>query len=542
MNFKWKSVFTALMIGCGICFTSCSESDDVIPPDEGNDSGEKGYFSFSLETNSDILTKAATTNDGEPGEATVKNGYLVFYDPATMLVKYQFPLSISTDGVIPFEGPDVAGPVTTGNTPANTTSKFTFTSAAKQLIKQDYKLLVILNATQAMVDATVNKGKYFKDFEEVKDEVVSNFGTRNNQKVMEYIPMTNASGLVDVKAAQFKESKKEAEEATFPDLPIVQVDRILAKIFFAQSDTMKVYPQNATFTNAHWQLDNTNKKTYWVRRMTNTAPVTASNGQATGLATNSAGPHENVVPLVLRQLVYAEDPNWDGYSVDRKNAESVSAARLLAENFNFVAPGSIPPGDLLHTLATTANFDYVLENTMAAAEQWEDVTTRILVQGNYVPAGFTNGESYYYYAGAAFKHEDLYRMFTNRSLWPTTPTGLRDAVTALQGQHGYDFNVDTVPGNSLADPNGKLHFYKNGINYYSVLIRHFDDDYSLGDMNFGRYGVVRNNMYKITLNSINGPGKPVIPDPEGPDDKKQSYISAYVQVLPWVVRTQNVDM
>ena len=59
-------------------------------------------------------------------------------------------------------------------------------------------------------------------------------------------------------------------------------------------------------------------------------------------------------------------------------------------------------------------------------------------------------------------------------------------------------------------------------------------------MGFGRYGVVRNNVYNITVRSILGPGEPVIEKPVEPNDDP-AYISADVNVLPWSVRTQDVE-
>lgn len=60
------------------------------------------------------------------------------------------------------------------------------------------------------------------------------------------------------------------------------------------------------------------------------------------------------------------------------------------------------------------------------------------------------------------------------------------------------------------------------------------------------YGVVRNHIYNLTLNSIAGLGTPVFdPDdviiPTTPDDEKLYYLAARVQVLKWKVVGQTVD-
>lgn len=537
MNFKWKKMLLALFVGSSMCFTSCSDdSGDIAPPNPGGIKGEVGYLALNLTTANSILTKAASTTFGETEEAKVRDAYMVLYDAQSLKLEYQLPLTVTTDGVSAFTGTSVAG-VGTANTPANANSVSTFTTVAQTVVRKDYKLLVILNPTAAMIAATSeNTGKFYKDFEDVKDQIVTNSGVVLPSGLMENIPMTNASGLIDVTEAMFWTTAKEAEEAT--NLPNVVVDRILAKVLLSKGSSFSVLPSGALFSDASWQLDITNKKTYWVRRMTNTAPFTG-NGTGTGNASGPAGPHENTLAVLSRLYVYAEDPNWDELSPDRiqdatNNRPSDALTRLQA-NFNFLAPQTSVTA-FANALNTTPTHEYVLENTMAADEQWEDVTTRILIRAKYLPSGFTG--SYYYYGGAAFTHNDIYEMVNTNKPWPTAPTGLKEAVLAS----GFSFTTTTEPTTSKTDANGKIHFYKDGINYYSILIRHFDDDYSLGDMNFGRYGVVRNNMYKVELNSVTGPGDPTIPEPQGPDDKKKSYISAFVKVLPWVVREQSEDI
>jgi hypothetical protein len=63
----------------------------------------------------------------------------------------------------------------------------------------------------------------------------------------------------------------------------------------------------------------------------------------------------------------------------------------------------------------------------------------------------------------------------------------------------------------------------------------------------GRWGIVRNNWYKLTIDEIKGLGSPVPEDYSGiiggtPDDNPETkyYIAAHVHILPWAVRTQSV--
>lgn len=110
--------------------------------------------------------------------------------------------------------------------------------------------------------------------------------------------------------------------------------------------------------------------------------------------------------------------------------------------------------------------------------------------------------------------------------------------------------------------------YKGGMSYYNIRIQHFGEVETPWDAArgvqpgttieqiygaeatrtadyLGRYGVVRDNWYHLSVESIAKLGsaepKPVNGDPT-PDDEivEEHYISAHVHILPWVLRTQHV--
>lgn len=83
--------------------------------------------------------------------------------------------------------------------------------------------------------------------------------------------------------------------------------------------------------------------------------------------------------------------------------------------------------------------------------------------------------------------------------------------------------------------------------YYYYWNRHNDNSRALimGPMEFA---VVRNNVYKLAVTSIRRLGHPRIgdndpdkPTPETPDEKGDVYLTVDVQVLPWVVRINNIE-
>ena len=149
-----------------------------------------------------------------------------------------------------------------------------------------------------------------------------------------------------------------------------------------------------------------------------------------------------------------------------------------------------------------------------------------------------------------------------------------EQVAELTTLAGTNIGVVANPANS------KLLKYTGGISYYATRIQHFGDvetpweapaeaynhyelDYpenatqvidgvtkvfgtSRASAWLGRWGVVRNNWYVLTLKSISGIGSPVPEDFSGnatPDDNPPTsyFITAEVHILPWVKRTQEVN-
>ena len=93
--------------------------------------------------------------------------------------------------------------------------------------------------------------------------------------------------------------------------------------------------------------------------------------------------------------------------------------------------------------------------------------------------------------------------------------------------------------------------YYNGYCYYVVPIRHFAKgevaEYTGGEYqsnHLGRYGIVRNNYYQITINAITQPGEPITDPTVDPstdkDDETNYWINVSIKVLSWKVRTQDV--
>ena len=116
-------------------------------------------------------------------------------------------------------------------------------------------------------------------------------------------------------------------------------------------------------------------------------------------------------------------------------------------------------------------------------------------------------------------------------------------------------------------PNFTVNYYAGGHAYYAARIKHFGDyetpwsatgAYIKGSGEvvtdiygdpvqtkdfLGRYGVVRDNWYNLSVDGVTkiGSAEPVDVTGKGtPDDEVENYISVHVHIVPWVIRNQHI--
>lgn len=105
-------------------------------------------------------------------------------------------------------------------------------------------------------------------------------------------------------------------------------------------------------------------------------------------------------------------------------------------------------------------------------------------------------------------------------------------VTAINGD---DAN-NTAANAALATYFADLLEWENGKAYYYTNIKHFNN----------LYGVVRNHVYQLTINSIKGFGIPAgvgdVTVPDTPEDVEYENLAATINILKWRVVSQEVDL
>lgn len=105
-----------------------------------------------------------------------------------------------------------------------------------------------------------------------------------------------------------------------------------------------------------------------------------------------------------------------------------------------------------------------------------------------------------------------------------------------------DQKAGVVAHGADMDDNEIVKYYDAGISYYPIAIKH-DNDNNNSNNEFGEFGVVRNSMYDIKVNSFNNPGYPIIPKPDpGKKDEFEHWLAIEIGVNPWTWYTQEVDL
>lgn len=298
---------------------------------------------------------------------------------------------------------------------------------------------------------------------------------------------------------------------------------------------------------------------------------------------------------------YREDPNM---AVDPANID---------DNFNWLHNYNSPTfGVVRDPIANTYNTytEYALENTAKGTRFDYNNLTQLMVEATYTPTGKKDAsvEAAGFDAVLNLKDGDSWFAINlaNYGTMQFTFTGVKkyyNAITATYTPPAIDYSDPTTAAhmdtqlrhmltkcpagklNSLnpatatwadanltldvldAIPNGGyvaatvaleedyiVQYYQHSKNYYDIFIQH-DSDQEIGHL--GRWGMVKNNQYELTINSITGPGYPYIPDPtdenikdpQNPDptnpdpaDEKSAHIQATISVNPWTIWTQGVDL
>lgn len=445
--------------------------------------------------------------------------------------------------------------------------------------------------------ATSAENMTFKTFREKVIEGGEASFCSANGFLMNNAPLSNTAGgatagnvstLVSLKDHVYR--TKAAAEAS--DANEVFVERAVAKVTMnkytgdtqlSAKDAVLVAGNTkskvVSFTVKGWKLDVTNKKSFFGRSYDETWSNWKNNskyrfvGSSTlrDNTTSSAGEGGS-----LYRTYWGTDPNYDENSANDFNRLTKNDPQIADNNFD------------------ENNAMYCMENTFDVKEmaKGSNVTRAIVkVQFNGGNTFYTfNGDNTTLYDEGNMKDRVKQTFLDNghfidklKTDFPNLTIEKDDIAVNLNTRNENGVKnvlsiVVTKASPTTEDPNhkivktyqdegantlnkllmlGDIHEYVNGLAYYSIPIKHFGNDLTPWDNTtatvgkpygdpineaseksyLGRYGVLRNNWYDISISAIRNVGSPVVPETVTPDEVK-NYIAVRINVLSWAKRTQ----
>lgn len=575
---------------------SCSSSDDL--NGGGNNTGSNqsgsGYISLSLNlpTRSGSMSRAANDkfDDGLVDEYAVKNGTLILFEGAneenaTFAGAYELKnLSMNLVGT------------TTDNITTTTKISQKINNGLSSGTNNFYAIVVLNNNGTLAVDgsnATLKvNGEDFPSTKKISDlqnleltKNASEFNTRGF--LMMNAPLANAvGGAHDPSSATISVASKIDKDHIYATEALakanssasIYVERALAKVDVTASKPTGNLDDAPTvsYSVEGWVLDNTNKKTYYLRNTSNSIDWLSLKTTST-VPTKPyrfVGDDPTEAAGSLYRTYWAKDPNYD------------AKPTVLSTDFNTIG-NSVPAA-----LKSLSDHDYCLENTFTVGQQNQDVTTRVIVA-----AKLGTGSTFYVVndnektlldadgmkkaVKSAFLNNTDVQAWINKDLKTSETIGEGDLDVADITSAGNNKPTITIKSTSAGKYTSgtlpvvdtkiqaimdgiKVATYENGISYYPVRIKHFGDDltpwkssetplptvsdgaYPSTNQNanyLGRYGVLRNNWYNIDVQGIKKLGSPVVPEVTGDtDDELAAYISVKINVLSWATRKQSATL
>lgn len=401
-------------------------------------------------------------------------------------------------------------------------------------------------------------------------------GTIGSAKAYTLVPVT----VYDTKA-----------QATAGNVAKIYVERVVAKVTLTTAGDKTTIAVSGDGNEEDqvqitgWCLNVTNNSTKLVRDVSG---FTATSGWLASASENSPARFAGTRGIKASFGVSGEGDYYRIYWAEDCNYISAEPTT----DFTTYSGTNAPAAWNGLSTSTASNACYCLENTMNYGQQIQNRTTGVLIKTSYltkfqgeteatpksfficgtsstkypeaaIGGGSTNGGTDAFVTYVMTEADKLITDPSNKfgstglSLKTGLASGTYTDITNVFTFTATDAKLTTQQNAVKAVVGSRISYYKDGKNYYySSLIRHFQDgegvgiptsgiasanDYTLKYL--GRYGVVRNNWYEININSISGPGDPVIPEPsEDPDDTAEGYINCTINILSWAKRSQNVDL
>ena len=523
---KLDKSFLTLFVG--LAMAACSNDEEMATggQDQLPVDGREAYMSVSVTMPKSTGTRAPGKDHGSAEEQKVNEVLLALFDASDVCLETK--TLGATDYILNVGGADVTGYDGTAFKVPSATAKVLAVINPSGKFKAAFVASASWSAINGAVEQTLEEviGASKDNFMMIN--AGDNANPTNGALVKAKVKKVGDAGISDVAAAK---------NAAQNDRSKIYVDRVVAKVSLGTNPAGVMVPAGVKCTFGDWALNVTNKSMF---------------------------PYSEIVMPVggSADADYRKDPNYEkaGFNVSQFNYLKVSDNGILPADFS-----------------SMTNSKYCLENTMAADAQTQAQTTAAVVSAVYTPNSFTADKSWFRLLGVTYKTLAELQTVYNDAKAATPADALQTQIITLCDQFyarmsaaaikqgktiGANFAAITLDeldaienGGEYSKPDATagetvgVEYFQKGVCYYNILIRH--DDEITGTMAHGKYGVVRNNWYKLTINSVKQPGTPWIPDktdptkPENPgedDDDQEAYLSVNITVNSWTTWSQGVDL
>ena len=580
---------------------SCSSNEDLGTAGSGTGTNEAGvgYATFTI--------NLPTANGTRAGNPTYEQGTLDEYDvnDVTLLIfkkgkatkegDYTFVEKANLGNMAPWKAEGSNG-ITAS---ATITAQLTGVALTSEGSKSDYYALAILNNKNSedkdkitLPTSSPTPPVTYGSWNAASNADETRFKDNKKGFYMANAPVFVAGGepttLVNIDKVYATKQKAETNAAT-----TIHVERGLAKVTVASFPTDKS-PSGTKYTAdkvdiTAWKLDVTNKSTFPIHKTAGLTTNFTTIWSASTEAAPSTGRFVDGTNTAFKRVHWGIDPNYSDnkyYDGDATTSPAKTALDCCKEAFNMITNNQVDGA------AGEANPQYCLENTFDLNNMKQGQTTRVVFKATYTPDGFHKGDTFYKIGNSTdlWKKADLEAQIkakaqevlnetdadkvtvkldaTENDIAGTAGTKilkeenvLHDGVKVLPTEINAineKLGLKAAGTDPIVDPIVGIATYKSGESYYIARIKHFgaltpwtegQETYGTNNdanntMYLGRYGVLRNNWYELTVGSVSGPGTPDVPTikPKEPDDESYKYISVSVKILSWAKRTDTVDL
>jgi hypothetical protein len=580
-----KLCFYAVMFAAGFAAMGCSSDNDVVQEQTSlnNKFDAKGNAYVNIAINMPTSTGGTRANetydDGLATEYNVKDAVLVLFNGSN-----------TNEGAATFVSASVMNnSVGHGLDNVRISDKILFTQkinkgTANLTGSTGLMAFLVVNANGKFVvgddnTLTINGTPFSGTFADLKALTLDNIGNTTDGLLMTNAPMSSKPGkgndpsgasisyLTAINADDIYNSETDAYNGdNFID---IFVERAAAKVNVTSSANGTLIDGTVTYStnDIKWIIENYNTD-YYIERKISNSYFGSTNAHLASVNYRFVDSQPVETNFTLYRTYWAEDPNMGGVPDDHSTIAGTQA-------------------DITGWNALSA-INYIAENTINQNSLKQENTTRVILA---VP--FNNGNDFYTtsWAGSdiivssgdiAASALAFVKSLPSYSTWKAaqsnpsydvtavtvTPTEVNSettgaaTITAISVSSGASDAGDIL---TEANQKSQISYFKDGLAYYKVLIRHFDDTEAplahtvngttyndiYGDVEanrtrdfLGRYGIVRNNWYNIDLQGIKHIGKPSVPEipADTPNDEIDAYLKVRINILSWAKRRQSVTL